>query len=68
MDPLILIVGQRAAARQLVGALATDPVIELVERRPAPRRTRRLVAVALRSAADRLAPAEAAPRPLTAGR
>jgi hypothetical protein len=68
MDPLILVVGRMAMAEQLVGALGTDPVIESVEPRPAPRRTRRWVAVALRAAADRLAPVEPAARPLAAGR
>jgi hypothetical protein len=61
MEPVILLVGRSAVADQLVGARATDPVVEPVERRRVARGTRWRIAVALRATADRLAPAE---RPL----
>jgi hypothetical protein len=58
MEPVILLVGRAAVGDQLIGARATDPVVATVERRPVARGTRRRIAVALRAAADRVAPAE----------
>ncbi len=67
MEAALATFGRHAVAEQLVGALAGDPVIEHVERRPVAPRTRRWAAATLRSAADALAPAETAPRQLAAG-
>jgi len=61
MDPVMLLIGRDAVARQLVGALAGDPVVEPEPTRPPARRTRRWIAVAMRAAADRIAPRESAP-------
>jgi hypothetical protein len=59
MSPAAIIIGRNAVAEQLVGALARDPVVPLAEPEPAVRqRALARIAAALRSTADRLAPAD----------
>jgi hypothetical protein len=61
MEFLVLLVGRSAVADQLVGARAGDPVLAPAERRGFAGPTRRRLAVALHTTADRVAPREPAP-------
>jgi hypothetical protein len=59
MFPASIIIGRNAVAEQLVGAFACDPVVRFAEPEPAVRqRALARIAAALRSTADRLAPAD----------
>jgi hypothetical protein len=59
MFPAAIIIGRNAVAEQLVGATGCDPVVPFAEPEPAVRqRALARIAAALRSTADRLAPAE----------
>ena len=61
MFPGSIIVGRNAVAEQLIGAFACDPVVPLAEPELAVRRRAGArIAAALRSTADRLAPADRA--------